>query len=321
MADPVLDPLAPAPLLNAAGQPTAVPSPQPVPPVAGYTPAQGTAAATSETGYTATPYTVKPEGTVAGQLETITKKGSPLMDLAGTQAKQDANSRGLLNSSIAVGAGQDALYRTALPIAQADAGFQNAAMTNTANQENAASQFGAAATNSAQQLNAQLLTSMNTTNANAANAAMSQEAQAANARSLAVIDTNTRVALAQLDTQNRALLQSSVGASNAYVQAVTNISNIATNPTLSKEAKDAATASQMNMLNEQLRTLSAIAATEAQAVSSLNLDEFFQQEDLPPVVTAGPAGPAGPAGSTTYTGANGLQYATQEQANNSMTYS
>lgn len=276
MPDPITDPLAPPPLLNLAGVPTAVTPPQTVPPVAGYTPTQGTAVPTRSEGYTPAPYTVQPEGTVAGQLESITKKGSPLMELAGTQAKQEAQARGLLNSSIAVGAGQDALYRAALPIAQADASVYNAAMTNTANQQNAATQFGAAATNASNQLNAQLLTSMNTTNANAANAAMSQEVQAANARALASIDTNTRMTLANLDTQNRALLQSSVGASNAYVQAVTNISNIATNNSLSKEAKDTATATQMNLLNEQLKTLAAISSTESQAVASLNLSEFFQ---------------------------------------------
>lgn len=269
--DPNTDPSTPTP------PPTSLAPPQQViPPVASFTPAEGTAGTTTGTSYTPTPYTVKPEGTVAGQLESITKQGSPLMDLAGTQAKQEANARGLINSSIAVGAGQDALYRTALPIAQADASVNNAAMTNTANQQNAASQFGAASTNSANQANAQLLTNMNTTNANAANSAMSQEAQAANARALASVDANTRMALATLDTQNRAILQSSVGASNSYVQAVTNISNIATNNSLSKEAKDAATATQMNLLNEQLKTLAAIASTESAAVTSLDLGSFFQ---------------------------------------------
>jgi hypothetical protein len=53
------------------------------------------------------------------------------------------NTRGLLNSSLAVGAGQSALYDAALPIAQQDAqtftqaGLSNQQARNTADQFNA----------------------------------------------------------------------------------------------------------------------------------------------------------------------------------------
>ena len=62
-----------------------------------------------------------PATTVAGQLETILQKGSPLQDLSETRAREKASALGMLSSSAGIGAGQRALYDTALPIAQQDA--------------------------------------------------------------------------------------------------------------------------------------------------------------------------------------------------------
>jgi hypothetical protein len=45
---------------------------------------------------------------VAGRVDAITSKGSPLMERAATRAKQGMNQRGLLNSSMAIGAGEAA---------------------------------------------------------------------------------------------------------------------------------------------------------------------------------------------------------------------
>jgi len=105
---------------------------------------------------------VKPgsEATVQGQLTSVLDKGGPLMDRATTKAMQAMNGKGLLNSSIAVGAGQTALYDAAMPIAQqdaktfADAGQANAELGTRVNLANAgftndASKFGADAANQA----------------------------------------------------------------------------------------------------------------------------------------------------------------------------
>lgn len=64
---------------------------------------------------------VPKEALVQTQLENITKKDSPLMDLAKQQGMNIAAKRGLLNSSIAAGASQAELVKQALPIAQQDA--------------------------------------------------------------------------------------------------------------------------------------------------------------------------------------------------------
>ena len=66
-------------------------------------------------------WSVTPDQTVQKQLEQIIAADSPLMQQARTQALQQANARGLLNSSMAVTAGQSAVLEAATPIAQQDA--------------------------------------------------------------------------------------------------------------------------------------------------------------------------------------------------------
>jgi hypothetical protein len=61
------------------------------------------------------------EDSVEGRLAGILEADSPLMQLARTDANQAAAKKGLLNSSLAVGAAQEGVMRTALPIATSDA--------------------------------------------------------------------------------------------------------------------------------------------------------------------------------------------------------
>lgn len=132
----------------------------------------------SVTGYqaatlgTPTSWNVTPEQTQQGQLSSILKSDSPLMQQAETKGLQQANARGLLNSSMAVGAAQDSMIAAAQPISAADAqtnaqaaGY-NADQANTfskANQsaENTAAGFNAAASNSIAQSNAKTQADVN----------------------------------------------------------------------------------------------------------------------------------------------------------------
>lgn len=59
--------------------------------------------------------------TVQGQVKNIIDANSPLMQQAETRSLQQMNGRGLINSSMAVGAGQAALYDAAMPMAASDA--------------------------------------------------------------------------------------------------------------------------------------------------------------------------------------------------------
>lgn len=72
---------------------------------------------------------------VATRLTGLLKVDNDLMKQAQTQAKQYANRRGLLNSSIAAGAGVDSMLRVALPIASQEA-------SQTAQKNLASMQFG-----------------------------------------------------------------------------------------------------------------------------------------------------------------------------------
>jgi len=79
-----------------------------------------------------TDWTVDPKTqTVAGQLNSVIASDSPIMQQARARAVQTMNSRGLSNSSMAVGAADSAVYDQALKIATPDAAtFADAAKTN-----------------------------------------------------------------------------------------------------------------------------------------------------------------------------------------------
>lgn len=64
---------------------------------------------------------VTKQETVAGQMEGLLSKESPLTTMARTKTAEEANKRGLLNTSLAVQAGEAAAIQSALPIAQQDA--------------------------------------------------------------------------------------------------------------------------------------------------------------------------------------------------------
>jgi len=111
-------------------------------------PGSGTVALATSTGYEPNLAQVNEEtDTVQGQLTGILDRGGPLMDRAETRAKQQVNSRGLLNSSMAVQAGQSALYDAALPIASQDAATHSTQRLTNQATTNRAYEFGASAAN------------------------------------------------------------------------------------------------------------------------------------------------------------------------------
>lgn len=85
--------------------------------------------------------------TVAGQVDSILAGDSPLMQRARTMATQQMAQRGLVNSSMAVGAGQAAMIDRALPIAQQDANTYNAVASENMAARNQAGVFNAGAQN------------------------------------------------------------------------------------------------------------------------------------------------------------------------------
>lgn len=245
--------------------------------------------------------------TVSGQLEDILKDGSPLLDQAETSARQRANASGLLNSSMAVTAGQDALYRTALPIATADAATYNKAAgynTDEANQfslQNANMQNQAAGFNasSANKKDSDLLsadTSIKTANigaeASKANAFTSANASTRNAeigadasKYNANLSAETQKALAGLDSNTRNLVQSNSTAANSFQTFMNVVANIRASTTMDEKAKATAIADAENKFNQQLQVISAI--------GGVDLSKFFVQAQPSPL--APPTEPAAEA--------------------------
>ena len=142
-------------------------------------------------GYTATKATntawnIDPaKQTVAGQLEGLIAKNSPLMQQAESSALQQMNRRGLLNSSMAVGAGQEAVIKQATPIAQADATAYQAQAKFNAEQQNQVSQFNANLTSEASKFGANATNVIATANQAATNEALKAGATAENIRDAA----------------------------------------------------------------------------------------------------------------------------------------
>jgi hypothetical protein len=185
---------------------------------------------------TPTQLNIAPNQTVQGQLQNIMDQNNPIIMQARTGALQQANANGLLNSSMAITAGDNAAYSAAIPIAEQDAGvYNNAAGVNAAaantfavdnqNAGNAASQYNAGAANTL--TGEQLSNQTALTNAQLA----AQTSIATNAASNATSVANTAAtaasskAIAQLNATNTANIQ---GASNtqqlaaAYQNALTN---------------------------------------------------------------------------------------------------
>lgn len=178
--------------------------------------------------------------TVEGRLQNLIHAGSPLITMAETKTKQDANARGLMNSSMAVQAGQAATYQAALPIAQQDA--QTAAQFGLANQgaTNAARQFSSASQNQAAQFNA-----------GQSNQILTQQLDQAFKTQLATSDAATRVQLQQMQgaTQTQlaniqadyqTLMQTSQSAASIYSNSINGIADIVKDTNMDATAKAAA---------------------------------------------------------------------------------
>jgi hypothetical protein len=88
-----------------------------------------------------------PNETVAGQVNSILATDSPLMQRARTLATQQMNQRGLVNTSMAQGAGVAAMVDRATPIAAQDAQTFNQRTLANQDATNQANQFNTAQTN------------------------------------------------------------------------------------------------------------------------------------------------------------------------------
>jgi len=174
--------------------------------------------------------------TVSGQLDKVLKNGSPLLERAKAGAVQSANKRGLVNSSMAAGAGQAAMIDAALPIATADAGVYGAAAKDNQAVKNAALAVGA----------------------DAANKASLANAGAANEFSLQQLKGQQATQLADIEAQYKNLVQTSSSAAQMLTQAQKNITDILNSADTSAEQKQSAVDKQVQLLRSNLAIVGSI---------------------------------------------------------------
>lgn len=229
--------------------------------------------------YAPTAQTVSEKSTVQNQLANITANGSALNTQAEVAANKAMAGRGLLNTSIAVGAARDAVIKNALPIAQQDAGTY--ANTDSANAQfsNTADQFNAGQKN---QITGQLIsadTSLAVADKNIksqqlisdkdnATKLQMQQLDTETKKALAGLDEQTKVKLQNLDASDKQLLQTNISAANAYAQLAQALANISTSTTMDAAAKQQATDNQIGLFRQNLQALG--------KVSGLDLSKYFE---------------------------------------------
>lgn len=163
--------------------------------------------------------------TTSGQLNSLISQDNPLMQTAKTQAQQQANDRGLINSTMAGQAGQQAVIQTALPIAQADAQVNATNAQWNADQKNKTDMFNTSESNKLLQTG---------------------------------LDMNSRTELANIEANYKNLMQANSSAFQTYQQTIKNISDIQQNKDMTADTKTAAVAEQVSMLKNGFNLLSGI---------------------------------------------------------------
>lgn len=230
-----------------------------------------------------TQWNVTPEQTVEGRIDKILNTESPIIQMARTRSKQAANERGLLNTSMAVQAGEAAAYDAAMPIATADAATAAKAAGYNADQSNQFAVRNVDAVNTAGQFNA-----------NAKNVLAGQQLSANTQRVIAELEAQTRTNLAYLDAQTKTnlanmdagtrtqlatieanyknLMQSNASASDLYRQVTQNVMNISLSKDMDGPAKQRAVDNQIQMLKNGMSINGAIANLNLSDLLNFNVD-------------------------------------------------
>lgn len=224
--------------------------------------------------------------TVQGQLKGIIDANSPLQQQAAARAAQQANARGLMNSSMAVEAGQAAVIGSAMPIAQQDAStYGRQALTNqadanqnaqfNASAENQNAQFNAGEANTTDKFNAgeaNTVSKFNADQGNAvgqANTVQANEAAKVNLSEQndlikANLDVASKNALTNLEASYKSLIQASSSAQGLQQQLMSDIERIQNNKDLDATARQVAINQQVELTKNSLNLLG--------AMNNLNLD-------------------------------------------------
>lgn len=163
---------------------------------------------------------------VSDEVSKVIAEDSPLMQQARTRGLQSMAPRGLVNSSMAIGAADSAMYDAAVPIAQQNAAAKNTLLgqTNTINYETAAQNHAAAREVALRDID------------NGLKAAM-QNADAQTQQFLRQIDNDTKIRLTNIEADYKTLIETSDSAAEIYKGTLAAISAAINNPDMDAASK------------------------------------------------------------------------------------
>lgn len=220
--------------------------------------------------------------TVNQQVANVANQDGPLMQQARARALMDANERGLINSSMAVGNAQSAVLDKAIEIGARDASTNAQAAQFNANAANQRSMFDSGQSNQ-----------WDTNALDRANNASEREKDRAAAIAAAGFDAQTRKDLAAIEQTYRTQLNSDQGFDRQFSQYADTLLRIDTDPNLDAAAK--------TRLKENALTSLRSYAT----IRKLNLDlNFDKPAPATPGAPTSPTSPTQPTAPSPSTGDN-----------------
>lgn len=243
--------------------------------------------------YEASQVNIDPADTVENRVARMTSDpgASPLLQNAQTGAKQQAASRGMLNSAMAAGMGQKAVIETATPIASQDASMKfNEKLANQSAQNQAKSQH----TSGQQALQQTAMGTQAQSFLNRENAGFEQAIQQMRG------DQAKEISL--IETQNQQLMQASQSASNFYAANAQALSEIMANADIPADQKQQLVDQQISLMRGGLAVIGGI--------SNLNLTSLLDFSGS----AASTGNIAGTSNGTSGGSGNGVS-AAQERAN------
>jgi hypothetical protein len=215
---------------------------------------------------------VQSNQTVSGQVNDLLKADNPLMQTARNQANEAANSKGLLNSSMAVQAGEQAVLNSALPIAGADASTYNRVSSENAAAKNTAGQFNAGSQNQFN-LSAQ---------------------QAGQEQALQKIRGDQAVNVANIEANYKTLMQTNASAASVFNEYQKTISTLLDDPNTTAEQKQAAVDKQTSILQATLAVMGGVANLDLAGLLDFSKLGQVAQPGTPGAPPSAPPGPGEP---------------------------
>jgi hypothetical protein len=196
--------------------------------------------------------------TVSGQLDKVLSNDSPVLQRARARSTETANSRGLVNSTMAAQAGEAAVIDAAMPIAAADANVYNTSSMYNTQAQNAALTQNAAESNVTSRVNAGAANQQGNMGYAAELEGGLIELRGNVESALQELRGGQAVQLANIEAQYKQLMQANSSVASLFTESMQQLSSILRDPTTSAAQKESATTAQMQLLESSLAAAGAI---------------------------------------------------------------